>query len=29
VRLAERESGKDLEGLFHTWLYAHGKPDRA
>ncbi|MCX4767560.1 M1 family metallopeptidase [Streptomyces sp. NBC_01275] len=25
-RLAERESGKDLGGLFHTWLYAQGKP---
>ncbi|MFJ3307225.1 M1 family metallopeptidase [Streptomyces sp. NPDC086549] len=26
VRLAERESGKDLDGLFHTWLYTKGKP---
>ncbi|MGW0882036.1 M1 family metallopeptidase [Streptomyces sp. NPDC002671] len=29
VKLAERESGKDLAGLFHTWLYAQGKPDHA
>ncbi|AOR36315.1 metallopeptidase [Streptomyces fodineus] len=29
VRLAERMSGKRLDGLFHTWLYAKGKPDRA
>ncbi|MFB0614528.1 M1 family metallopeptidase [Streptomyces sp. AGS-58] len=27
VRLAERTSGKQLEGLFRTWLYAPGKPD--
>jgi aminopeptidase N len=26
--LAERESGKDLNGLFTTWLYAQGKPNR-
>ncbi|MFF8594053.1 M1 family metallopeptidase [Streptomyces sp. NPDC015220] len=25
--LAERISGKDLDGLFHTWLLAGGKPD--
>ncbi|MFJ7151326.1 M1 family metallopeptidase [Streptomyces sp. NPDC100445] len=29
VRLAERTSGKRLEGLFHTWLYTRGKPDSA
>lgn len=29
VRLAERKSGKRLDGLFHTWLYAKGKPNRA
>ncbi|MFJ3234406.1 M1 family metallopeptidase [Streptomyces sp. NPDC086787] len=29
VRLAERESGKNLDGLFHTWLYTKGKPDKA
>ncbi|WP_330455894.1 M1 family metallopeptidase [Streptomyces sp. NBC_00820] len=29
VRLAERVSGKDLDGLFHTWLYTKGKPGRA
>jgi aminopeptidase N len=29
VRLAERTSGKQLDGLFRTWLYAPGKPDRA
>ncbi|MFF9088364.1 M1 family metallopeptidase [Streptomyces sp. NPDC014991] len=28
VRLAERTSGKQLKGLFHTWLYAPGKPNR-
>ena len=28
VRLAERVSGKDLNGLFHTWLYAPGKPNK-
>ncbi|MDN0199003.1 M1 family metallopeptidase [Streptomyces sp. S.PNR 29] len=28
VRLAERRSGKDLDALFRTWLYAPGKPDR-
>ncbi len=28
VRLAERTSGKQLDGLFHTWLYTPGKPDR-
>jgi len=27
IRLAEAESGKDLDGLFHTWLYAAGKPN--
>jgi aminopeptidase N len=27
VRLAERESGKDLDGLFRTWVYQPGKPD--
>ncbi|WP_405640523.1 M1 family metallopeptidase [Streptomyces sp. NBC_00019] len=26
VRLAERESGKDLDGLFRTWVYQQGKP---
>lgn len=26
VKLAERESGKKLAGLFHTWLYTKGKP---
>ena len=26
VRLAERESGKDLDALFQTWLYTAGKP---
>jgi aminopeptidase N len=29
VRLAEHESGKSLDGLFHTWLYAEGKPNSA
>ncbi|ANP52735.1 aminopeptidase N [Streptomyces griseochromogenes] len=29
VRIAERQSGKDLDGLFHTWLYAEGKPKSA
>ncbi|WP_030045553.1 M1 family metallopeptidase, partial [Streptomyces resistomycificus] len=28
VRLAERQSGKDLGGLFHTWLYKAGKPGK-
>ncbi|MDH6220959.1 M1 family metallopeptidase [Streptomyces pseudovenezuelae] len=28
VRLAERVSGKDLDGLFHTWLYEPGKPNK-
>ncbi|MFF0156304.1 M1 family metallopeptidase [Streptomyces sp. NPDC005263] len=28
VRLAERQSGKDLDALFHTWLYTPGKPNR-
>ncbi|MFI5685095.1 M1 family metallopeptidase [Streptomyces sp. NPDC051636] len=28
VKLAERESGKDLDALFHTWLYQTGKPNR-
>ncbi|GGS60214.1 M1 family metallopeptidase [Streptomyces cinerochromogenes] len=27
VRLAEKESGKQLKGLFHTWLYTQGKPN--
>ena len=27
VRLAERQSGKHLDALFHTWLYAAGKPN--
>ncbi|WP_405623095.1 M1 family metallopeptidase [Streptomyces sp. NBC_00076] len=27
VRLAERLSGKDLDALFHTWLYTAGKPN--
>ena len=27
-RLAERVSGKKLDGLFHTWLYSPGKPNR-
>ncbi|MEW2259538.1 M1 family metallopeptidase [Streptomyces sp. NPDC047869] len=27
--LAERVSGKNLDGLFHTWLYERGKPGRA
>ncbi|MFD4575433.1 M1 family metallopeptidase [Streptomyces sp. NPDC058417] len=26
--LAERLSGKDLDGLFRTWLHTAGKPDR-
>ncbi|MET8244483.1 M1 family metallopeptidase [Streptomyces sp. NPDC005202] len=29
LALAERESGKDLGGLFHTWLYGAGKPSRS
>ncbi|MFE9500033.1 M1 family metallopeptidase [Streptomyces collinus] len=29
VKLSERISGKDLSGLFHTWLYAQGKPSKA
>jgi aminopeptidase N len=29
VRLAERQSGKDLDGLFRTWLHTAGKPARA
>ncbi|WP_333772240.1 M1 family metallopeptidase [Streptomyces sp. IBSBF 3136] len=29
VKLSERISGKDLSGLFHTWLYAQGKPNKA
>ncbi|MFD3497455.1 M1 family metallopeptidase [Streptomyces sp. NPDC058678] len=28
VRLAERESGKDLGDLFRTWLYTEGKPGK-
>ncbi|GAA4042302.1 M1 family metallopeptidase [Streptomyces shaanxiensis] len=27
VRLSERVSGKDLDGLFQTWVYQQGKPD--
>ncbi|GHD85881.1 metallopeptidase [Streptomyces naganishii JCM 4654] len=27
--LAERQSGKDLKSLFHTWLLTKGKPDKA
>ncbi|WP_371673451.1 M1 family metallopeptidase [Streptomyces sp. NBC_00289] len=27
VRLAERESGQDLDSLFQTWLYSAGKPN--
>ncbi|MFE2212036.1 M1 family metallopeptidase [Streptomyces canus] len=27
-RLAERVSGRDLDGLFQTWLYTAGKPNR-
>lgn len=26
IALAERRSGKNLKPLFHTWLYAEGKP---
>ncbi|WNM32322.1 M1 family metallopeptidase [Streptomyces sp. Li-HN-5-11] len=26
--LAKRISGRNLDGLFHTWLYGRGKPDR-
>ncbi|MEU6065671.1 M1 family metallopeptidase [Streptomyces sp. NPDC047082] len=29
VKLAERESGKQLDGLFRTWLYTQGKPGKA
>ncbi len=29
VNLARQESGKDLNSLFQTWLYAPGKPNRA
>ncbi|MFG2352255.1 M1 family metallopeptidase [Streptomyces sp. NPDC048521] len=29
VRLAEQTSGKRLGGLFSTWLYTKGKPNRA
>ncbi|MFF7446384.1 MULTISPECIES: M1 family aminopeptidase [unclassified Streptomyces] len=29
VRLAERQSGKDLDGLFRTWVYGRGKPNSA
>ncbi|MFJ3640387.1 M1 family metallopeptidase [Streptomyces sp. NPDC090108] len=29
TKLAEHVSGKDLDGLFHTWLYTKGKPGRA
>ncbi|WST41802.1 M1 family metallopeptidase [Streptomyces sp. NBC_01167] len=28
VRLSERQSGKDLDGLFHTWIGTKGKPAR-
>ncbi|MFF4836132.1 M1 family metallopeptidase [Streptomyces sp. NPDC001315] len=27
-RLAERESGKNLDELFQTWLYSEGKPNK-
>ncbi|MER5756282.1 M1 family metallopeptidase [Streptomyces sp. NPDC002088] len=27
-RLAERESGKNLDKLFQTWLYSEGKPNK-
>jgi aminopeptidase N len=26
IRLAEKVSGQDLDGLFQTWLYTKGKP---
>ena len=26
IRLSERESGKNLDALFHTWLNTPGKP---
>ncbi|MEU6773634.1 M1 family metallopeptidase [Streptomyces sp. NPDC046759] len=29
VRLAGQLSGKHLDGLFHTWLFTKGKPNRA
>ncbi|MDC2954544.1 M1 family metallopeptidase [Streptomyces gilvifuscus] len=29
VNLARQESGKDLNSLFQTWLYAPGKPNKA
>ncbi|WP_405673496.1 M1 family metallopeptidase [Streptomyces sp. NBC_01530] len=29
VHLAERESGKNLDPLFTTWLYSRGKPNHA
>jgi aminopeptidase N len=29
VKLSERESGKQLDGLFRTWLYTQGKPGTA
>ncbi|MHB9864047.1 M1 family metallopeptidase [Streptomyces sp. YIM S03343] len=29
IKLAERESGKDLDALFNTWLYTKGKPAKA
>ncbi|OIJ93939.1 M1 family metallopeptidase [Streptomyces monashensis] len=29
TQLAERASGKRLDGLFHTWLFTRGKPNRA
>jgi aminopeptidase N len=25
--LAERKAGRDLDALFHTWLYTTGKPE--
>ncbi|MFE9452867.1 M1 family metallopeptidase [Streptomyces sp. NPDC006739] len=28
VKLAERESGRNLDALFHTWLYTKDKPSR-
>jgi aminopeptidase N len=29
IRLAERISGQDLDGLFQTWLYTPGRPELA
>jgi aminopeptidase N len=28
VRLAAKDSGRDLEGFFHDWLFERGKPTR-